>query len=604
MSQTRKWHSIRWRIVLIYFLLVFIVMAVVGVFILGQLRDYQMASVRSNFTKIVQENILSGMAYEDLSANRESLQADTEAWAQSLREELFVVDGDFRILASSNRNFVDRNALDVLEQGVLLRGFAGEIAEEDSVLSSGIPVKTIAFPIRSGGETVGLFCLRADISNVYDTLENALNIIVRALLLALLLTTVLSAVIARSITEPINSVTETAESMAGGDFSQELHIQSDDEIGRLAQMFNLLRGELDKTISDINNEKSKLKTILENMVDGLVAIDPDGRIIHANPALRRMLALEPEEPENASYQELIGCLDPVLSYEVLQEGCANGGGQEILEKDGSIFAVRYDRFRDEAGRDAGIILLLEDITERQKLAKMQKDFVANVSHELKTPLTTIKSYTETLLDGAVEDKETALHFLGIVDSEADRMNRLVKDLLQLSRLDHQQEQLHMTDCNLSLLLKNTVMKMEVLAKAKEQHMICIFDEQRRLYALIDKDRIEQVLINVLSNAVKYTQEGGRIDVDLYPQGKEAKILVIDNGIGIDAEELPRVFERFYRVDKARSREMGGTGLGLAIAKHIVEEHKGSIEMESQKGKGTKVIITLPLAPDRAVPGIE
>jgi two-component system sensor histidine kinase VicK len=267
--------------------------------------------------------------------------------------------------------------------------------------------------------------------------------------------------------------------------------------------------------------------------------------------------------------------------------------------------VRYDRFQDENGADIGIIMLLQDVTEQQKLENMQTDFVANVSHELKTPLTTIKSYTETLLlDGLENDRGTALEFLKIVDAEADRMNRLVKDLLQLSRLDYKQEKWYKKEGNLILLLSTAVKKMEMMAKSKEQHLNVLFDEDAHVQVDMDRDRIEQVVLNVLSNAIKYTNEKGRIDIDAYVNDRNAQIIVSDNGIGIPENQLSRVFERFFRVDKARSRSAGGTGLGLSISRQIIEEHKGVIEIESREKKGTRVTITLPLAPHRGSRKIE
>jgi len=204
----------------------------------------------------------------------------------------------------------------------------------------------------------------------------------------------------------------------------------------------------------------------------------------------------------------------------------------------------------------------------------------------------------------VDDPDTAAQFLGIIDTEADRMNRLVKDLLQLSRLEHKQEKWNKKESNLISLLKSVVTKVELTAKNKNQHLNCIFDERQKIMTVFDRDGIEQVLMNVLSNAIKYTQEGGRIDIDAMQFGKDARLIVADNGIGIPEKELSRVFERFFRVDKARSRAMGGTGLGLAISKQIIEEHNGSIEIESKEGKGTKVTITLPLSHARGRKNIE
>lgn len=604
MAANNKWRSIRWRIVLIYFLLVFIALTITGVFIMSQLEAYQMESVRSNFSKIVQENVLSLQEYDDLDAHRDEIQADTMAWSESLREELFVVNDNFIIIASSNPNFIGKSGLDLLEQSILVQGLSGEIAESDSVLSSGIPVKNMVFPIETNGRITGVVCLRADISSVYEAQDQSRAIFLRAMLLALLVTVVLGFFIARGITVPIKDVTEKAERMSMGDFSQEVSVKSNDEIGQLAEMFNLLREKLDFTLTEISNEKSKLEAILKNMADGLLAVDMEGRVLLANAAAMEMLAITQKDLEGKKYDEIIRSFHPDLQLDKLRELCGAGGHHDSFEHGGRSFAVRYDRFREEGEQDAGFILLLQDITEQQKLENMQRDFVANVSHELKTPLTTIKSYTETLMDQEIGDAATIQDFLTIIDGEADRMNRLVRELLQLSRLDYKQEKLFKKESNLVPVVRAAMTKVEMTAANKGQHLNCLFDTGQRIQSVIDKDSIDQVLLNILSNAIKYTQKGGRIDVDLYKEGALAHIVISDNGIGISEKEIPRVFERFYRVDKARSREMGGTGLGLSIAKQIVEEHGGTIAIESRPGHGTRVTVALPLAPTRGIQNID
>jgi len=596
--------SIRWRIVLVYFLLVFIAMIIIAVFIMNQLEAYQMESIRKDFTRTVEENIVSFQEYDNLEDNIAEIQADTEAWARSLREELFIVDHDFEVIASSNQNLIGRNAMDILDQGLLVQGFSGKNAEADSVLSSGIPVKNMVFPIINDGEVKGIICLRADISSVYEILHQSQLIFVRAMLIALAITVVLGFFIAKSITVPINDVTEKAERMSQGDFTQVVSVKSNDEIGRLAEMFNLLQEKLNITLSDLSGEKSKLETILKYMVDGLLVTDLSGKMIHVNSAAMRMLSISQEDVESKSYDEIISACSDKLTMEAVLEGSKKGVGQVIFECGVTIFLGRYTRFQDESGQDIGIILLVQDITERQKLDNMQKDFVSNVSHELKTPLTTIKSYTETLLDGGVDDRDTVNYFLSIVDSEADRMNRLVKDLLQLSRMDYSKDSMNKMDGNIIALLNTDIAKVEMTARQKGQKMEVRYDPDLPISVVMDRDGMEQVFLNILSNAIKYTPEGGSIYVDAAANDGIVEITVEDTGIGVSESELPRLFERFYRVDKARSREMGGTGLGLAIAKQIVEEHRGTIHMESRLGEGTKVTVAIPLAPMRGQRNIE
>lgn len=602
-------RSMRWKLVLIYCLLVFIATTIIGVLIMSQLEAYYINSTKEKLTKTVEEGTLitSLKAYENLSDYQQEIQSNIDAWSKTIQEEIFVIDDKCMIIASNNAN-QGRSAVDLLETPIIMNTLVkGEVCQsyENIVIkNSTIPVMNMTFPIGEGKRISGVIYIRADMTSVYDTINKSKQIFVQAMIVGLVITMILGTLIARSITTPINDVTEKAEKMAQGDFSQEVSVKSNDEIGRLADMFNLLRTQLDMTLFEMSSEKNKMETILKHMADGLIAVNLEGQIIHANPAAIQMLKVTPEEIESQSYNTLIKQLNEELSLEQLMEKCKEGELSDVFERGGCTYATRYDWFKDEDGNDVGIIILLQDITQRQKLENMQMDFVANVSHELKTPLTTIKSYTETLLDGCVDDLATVNEFLEIIDNEADRMNRLVKDLLQLSRLDNNQEILNRKEGNLISLLKVAVKKVELTAANKDQHLNCLFNDEERIPVDMDKDRVEQVILNIISNAIKYTTEGGRIDIDALKMNKNAIITITDNGIGIPETEQSRVFERFFRVDKARSRALGGTGLGLAISKQIVEGHLGTIELESKEGKGTKVTITLPLSLKKGISNIE
>lgn len=603
-----KFSSIRWRIVLIYFLLVFIATTIIGVFIMSQLEAYYKDSISENIQNLVLKGNFPtfGDYPDDLRLHQEEIQTTLQAWSKGIIQEVFVVDRDFMIVASNKESFVMKSAVGSLDQRLILSLPQGKADEWDSLTTEkNIPTKNVIFPIRGEDDTVkGVLYFRQDMSSTYDTIDQSKVIFIKAMVIALAITVVLGFFIARSITVPINDVTEKAEKMAQGDFSQVVSVKSDDEIGRLAEMFNLLRQQLDLNLTEMSNEKSKLETILRYMADGLIAVDLSGHIIHANPAAMAMLAISDEDMETRRYDDLIRSYNENFLLDKLMENCKNGGAEELLFFRGAAFSVRYDRFKNENAEDIGIIMVLHDITERQKLEKMQTEFVANVSHELKTPLTSIKSYTETLKEGQVDDPELARNFLTIIDEETDRMNRLVKDLLQLSRLDYQQEKWNMKDINLILLLKSAITKVEMTAKNKKQQLNYDYGEVERVGVIADKDRIEQVLLNILSNAIKYTLEEGIIDVSVQIDGKQATVVIADNGMGIPETEMPRIFERFFRVDKARSRAMGGTGLGLSISKQIVEEHQGTIRIDSWEGKGTQVTISLPLASARGQKNIE
>lgn len=591
-----RWKSIRWKFIFIYFLLVFIAMVIVGVFILQQLESYHLKVVSDDLDEF-QESIMSTLEkYDDLTEKKDEIQSNMNIniWFKGIEEEIYIIDNHFNIIASSNENVLNNKASESLDVDLLRDGFRGERAEKDITKENELPTKNKVVPIMNQDGTIkGLLYLRANLSNIYDTLDQAKLIFLRAIILALFITVILGFLIARSITVPINDVTEKAERMAKGDFSQKVSVKSDDEIGRLAEMFNFLRDKLDFTLSEISNEKSKLETILKYMADGLIAVDINGYIIHANPASKQMLGIYHQDIFAKTYDEIIGKYSDQLKLSAIKNQENNWEGNVNFQYLNSTFLARYAPFKDESGDNIGIVMILQDITERQKIDNMQREFVANVSHELKTPLTSIKSYTETLLDGALSDTETAKQFLSVVNSESDRMGRLVKDLLQLSRLEYQREKWNKVQANLIEILKAAVLKMNISAKSKNQHLNCLFKEEN-ICVYVDKDSIEQVILNIISNAIKYTQEYGRVDIDTIKTEDEVRIIIQDNGIGIPKEDLPRLFERFYRVDKARSRALGGTGLGLSIAKQIMKEHQGDIEIESHEGKGTRVSIILPL----------
>ncbi len=588
-----RWRSIRWKFIFIYFLLVFIAMVIAGVFILQQLESYHLNTVREDLIDF-QNSIASVFEeYDDFTGYEDEIQSNIETHLKGVQQEIFIIDNHFNIIASNNENLLNRNASDILDVDLLRDGFIGEMSEKDIMKEGQIPTKNMAFPIIKSDMVKGMIYLRADLTDIYEALDESKLIFLRAIVLALFVTIILGFLIARSITVPINDVTEKAENMAKGDFSQEVNVKSDDEIGRLAEMFNYLRGKLDHTLSEISNEKSKLETILKYMADGLIAVDTNGSIIHANPAAKQMFFITENEINNKPYDEIIGKYSEKLLLSEIQNKSKNWEGEINFEYQNSTFLARYAPFKEENGDHIGSVMIIQDITERQKIENMQREFVANVSHELKTPLTSIKSYTETLLEGALYDMEVAKQFLSVVESEADRMSRLVKDLLQLSRLENKREKWNKAESNLIEVLKGAVIKMQINAKGKQQYLNCLFKNEE-IKVFIDKDSIEQVILNILSNAIKYTHESGRIDIDAIKTEYEARIIIKDNGIGIPEEDLPRLFERFYRVDKARSRALGGTGLGLSIAKQIMKEHGGDVEIHSKEGKGTTVNIVFPL----------
>lgn len=446
----------------------------------------------------------------------------------------------------------------------------------------------ILFPKGPKGNIIFYFTYQKDAWT--EILEKFNWLIFNCAIVAVFVSLLLGYLLSKTITSPIINVMHKAEKVAQGDFDQQLTVKSEDEIGNLTKTFNYMAQELKSTLSEISSEKNKVTTILNYMADGVLAFNLKGTAIHVNPAARKLLG---DDIANKSFNEF----SQNLGLDVKLENILYFDETPVKESDTIIndmyVKVYFAVFTDTNKKPEGVIVVLHDVTEQQKLDNMRREFVANVSHELRTPITSIKSYTETLLDGAVEDPETTVHFLNVINSEADRMTRLVKDLLQLSRLDNQQMSWKIEKVSINELVKDIVNRMQLQAGQKNQKLESyVIGDIPCINA--DRDRLEQVVVNIISNALKYTPDNGIITVYVGKLINDIYIKVADTGIGIPKESLELVFDRFYRVDKARSRELGGTGLGLSIAKEIVEAQGGTISIASEVGKGTEVTVRLPI----------
>ena len=595
--------SIRWKFIIVYFLLVFIAMVIVGVFIVQKFETQQLENRTNTMTKQI-ETIISSSSYlskDNWNEVREEIQNTLNEWRFDGADTLYIIyDEDIpKIIATSSKS-VDRvigqNALryKYLDPTLILKAYEGERDEgirkdvnEDTVF------KHLAYPMLDEvGQVKGVFYMTSDLQDIYKTLDESKKILTSATILALLITIILGFLIASSITEPIRDVTKKAEKMAKGDFEQFVEVKSDDEIGQLASMFNYLTLKLKDTIQEMDLERSKLDTIFNYMADGVIAIDTNGYIIHANPIAVDILDLEDAINDESIHRNIFLSEDISLN-KIDYENVDSLEGDEIVEIKSMVYRARYAPFRNEMDNIGGIIIVFQDITEQHKLDNMRKEFVANVSHELKTPITTIKSYTETLMDYDDIDEDLMCKFLSVIDNECDRMARIVSNLLQLSNMDYNKTVWHKVEYPVGKLIKDSCMKLELAFKEKNQKLnVEIAEDIPDI--VIDKDGIEQVILNIISNAIKYTPENGTIDIYAREEEQQVMITIKDNGLGIPDEDKGRIFERFYRVDKGRSRELGGTGLGLSIAKQIAESHGGDILLKSEYGIGTEVDIILPI----------
>ncbi len=590
--------SIRWKFIVIYMLLIFIGMLVAGVFIVQSYESYYFDSVDEKIDNVANIMLPTLETYEDLLSNSEELQMLVDNTMNlGLREEVYVVAAANDFIVATTTDNIGHSASEILDLTLLRAGLGGRVESTTKEIESGntiIRTMDRVLPVYNDNKVVGMLYIRHDLKEVFDNLNNSMNVIIQATFLALLITFMIGSIISKSITDPINEITVKASQMANGRFDQLVEVKSNDEIGKLGEMFNIMTKQLDATLNEISREKSKLETIINYMDDGLIAVSKDNRILHLNPKVSEMLDLNDETIEDFNF--FISVYDPKLAVKkILESDNEMMIGSEIISFKESIYRVNYAPYKNDRGIFDGIVYVFQDVTEQQKLDELRKDFVANVSHELKTPLTSIKSYTETILDGMVDDVDMQRQFLGVVNSEADRMTRLVRDLLQLSNFDAKKVVFDKEYNDYVDLLNKTMMKLKVTAAQKSQTFT--FESGiEKMVGYFDHDRIEQVVLNIMSNAIKYTPEYGSVTVELREEDQYAVIAITDTGMGIPMKDIPFVFDRFYRVDKARSREMGGTGLGLSIAREIVESHGGEIDVQSVVDNGTTMTLYLPLEP--------
>jgi len=579
--------SIQWKLVIISFLLVWLAMAIVGVYITGAIEKEQIDSLTET---IIARGYYLADNLKDKTVGAPNIQEIVSNWfvgqGKQVRAVYVYENEDF--IASQN-NY--EGAKDSNLQCIWIVDRAIELAKEVEYPDENNKyLKSIAVPIITSNDVIGAIYISADLSSVAENVKSVRRILTNATIWALCITALLGNLLSKTLTGPIKEVTSKAERLAKGDFGQIIAVKSRDEVGQLAEMFNYLTVRLKSTLDEMSREKNKVDTILTNMTDGIIAVNGDGIVVHANPAAYNIFNIKKEDLYSRDFDDVSKELNLGITFNDILRDSENNFN--ILSINNLIIKINVVQIMNEYNEAEGGMLVLQDVTEQEKLDRMRKEFVANVSHELRTPLTTIKSYTETLLDGALDSREYTVNFLKVINSESDRMTRLVKDLLQLSKLDYDKMEWNMRSLNVMNIVRDCVEKIEISARQKNQTLS--FEVQGELCGIKgDKDRIEQVIINIIGNAIKYTPENGSIQVTAGNREDSVEIRIADTGIGIPKEDLPRLFERFYRVDKARSRAMGGTGLGLSIAKNIVEAHKGSIRIESEYGKGSEVIINFP-----------
>ena len=444
--------------------------------------------------------------------------------------------------------------------------------------------------MKSSKGVIGDIYIEADIDSVYDQLNNFNQIFIVGTAISLFITGLLGFFIARTITKPITDMRNQTVEMSKGNYTQRVKIYGNDEIGELALAFNNLSKRVQEAQANTESEKRRLDSVITHMSDGVIATDRRGRVRIVNDMALKMLGMSKEDVMGYN---MLGVLDveDEFALDEMQEN-NNSFLLDINEAEGIIARVSFSTIVQDTGFVTGYIAVLHDVTEQQQVEQERREFVANVSHELRTPLTSMNSYLEALEEGAWQDPEIAPQFLSVTREETVRMIRLVNDLLNLSRMDNDTEQITKEIVDFNMFINKIINRHEMASK-DVTFVRDIPDET--IFAEIDPDKMTQVFDNVITNAMKYSRGSKRVEFHVKPNPlyNRMTIRIKDNGIGIPINKVDKIFDRFFRVDKARTRKMGGTGLGLAISKEIVEAHNGRIWANSVEGQGTSIFITLP-----------
>ncbi|MET3318007.1 UNVERIFIED_ORG: two-component system sensor histidine kinase VicK [Peribacillus simplex] len=600
MKKVGFFRSIHFKFVLIYVLLIFVAMQIIGVYFVGELEE----NLVGNFTKSIKDrvNLLTYSIGEEMEKERGeedptleeavyTVLKDRDNSSNDISEVRVIDTRSRRVIGTSapgNQEIVGKKTTEVLIKNTLIYG------KEDSDIfrdqKTGRRLWVLSTPIEANGEVIGAVYVIAEMENVFEQMEEINSIFMTGTAIALVITAILGILLARTITRPMSDMRKQALVMAKGNFSRKVRVYGDDEIGQLAVTFNNLTKKLQESQSSTEGERRKLSSVLANMTDGVISTDRRGRVNLINEPAAQLLNVSHETVMNQPIIEVLGLEEEYKFEDLLEE--RESVILDYSKKDRPfILRGNFSVIQKETGFVNGLITVLHDITEQEKIEGERREFVANVSHELRTPLTTMRSYLEALAEGAWKDEEIAPSFLSVTQNETERMIRLVNDLLQLSKMDSKDYRLKTGWVNFNKFYDHIIDRFEM---TKNDDITFKRDLPKEAYFVdIDEDKITQVLYNVISNSLKYSPEGGQVTFRVRASDGFIVVSITDQGVGIPKNVIDKIFDRFYRVDKARARNLGGTGLGLAIAKEMVVAHGGKIWAESVDGKGTTVFFTLP-----------
>lgn len=581
-------RSLHMKLVMIMVLLILSLMTVVGAFLINSVMAFYLEDFYTQMSNVFARESLTRDLTTATQGEEDGAQAildiletySGELGLNGYSRTLFILDGETGGYLAGNNDDAGKNLS--YDSANLTHALA--TGEDSSSPNMAADYMDVAITLDRGGSSYVIYILDNK-TTVNSLISQMFVLILESLVFGLVISILLSFLLSKTMIIPIQRLTEGAMRVAHGDFSRKIQVASRDEIGVLTDTFNDMAGQLQDTLRQVENERNKLDTLFLHMTDGVVAFSRNGEVIHSNPAAEEMLGRT--ITDEATYEELFGdllSLEQVLQApDYLEE--ERWEGERFLQ----LLLAPFDR-----DRQGGVLVVLHDVTQQRKTQDMQREFVANVSHELRTPLTNIRSYAETLSDSAGElPPATEKKFLGVILNESDRMTHIVQDLLTLSRFDSGKDELHLVRFPFDVAVQDLYNAVYMEAQ-RHDHKMKLRLEPDLPAVVADRERVLQVMMNIVSNSIKYTPNGGHILVSAGREGDRVWMQVDDDGIGIPPKDRPRIFERFYRVDKARSRQSGGTGLGLSIAKEIVDRHEGVLELVDREGPGLSMRMELKI----------
>ena len=601
----RFFKSIHFKIPVIFILTLLISLQIVGAYFIRSLETEMLTSfddqVTSQTTFII-DNIQSVMEDEDLNEDEKETQVNSilRRFNNDSVLEIQLFDSNGFLLATSNptsQAYIGQRTMDEDIEETLYTGIRSETSGYDS--NQEIRIKKFVTPIfstASSGAMIGILNVSANLETIYSQIQNIMSLFLIASGISLVFTTGLAMLISSQIINPLQKMRDQTKQIAEGNYSTTLDINSEDEIGQLAESINYLSVRVGDAQDLTEAERQRLDSVLRHMTDGVIATDRRGKITIINDRSLSILNKTQEEVIGESIIEALDLSDRFSFRELFDQhesillNYANDEGETIIR-------AEYSVIQRESGFISGLVWVLTDITEHEKIERDRKQFVSNISHELRTPLTSVRSYSEALVDGAIKDEKVAVEFLNVIQTETDRMIRMISDLLHLSRMDAKQQVINRELIIFKDLVNHILDRFDMMLQSEDyegkNYIIKRELMEEEVWVEIDQDKLIQVIDNIMNNAIKYSPDGGTIYVRLMSTHNQLVLSIQDQGLGIPQESIPHLFDRFYRVDKARSRAQGGSGLGLSIAKEEIELHNGTIWVNSIENKGTTFFISLP-----------